>query len=407
MEEVARLWGWCFFVWYNVMNMDSDTGGQSTSEKQRQTAAELARRKVLESYRANPGNFEHQAEAVPKVDAEEWKKYHSAWQEYYQKYYGGYYGQAAKDYVEQTRLKLEREHVEQKSKLERQHAEQKAKMEEAKAVSALEAAIETEQEERRGQIRAKASSRARKIRKSKHFVPVIIGALVILVGLFFQYNQVIFANVAAYISPRGGEVSDISAIDPNVSSEVGPESVLIIPKLNVSVPIVFGAANDTVSMNNAMSNGVAHFSVPGASAMPGEIGNLVISGHSAGNVYRASDYKFIFSGLHRLTTGDLIHVNYDSTRYTYSVVEQMTVEPTNVGALVRNTEVPLLTLITCTPLGTSQYRLLVFAEQISPSSEGAATAEPLPGGVVDEGAQMPSGDPTPLEGLWNWLTGRD
>ena len=98
-----------------------------------------------------------------------------------------------------------------------------------------------------------------------------------------------------------------------------------------------------------------------------------------------------------------IHVNYDSVRYTYSVVGQKTVEPTDVAALTERSDVPMLTLITCTPLGTSRYRLLVMAEQISPSVEGAVSAEPLPN--IGETTEMPAGDPSPLEGFWNWLTG--
>ncbi|MCL1839380.1 sortase [Candidatus Saccharibacteria bacterium] len=366
--------------------MEDETGGLNSEQKQRQTAAQLARKKVLEAYGANPNNFAN-SEAQPKVDAEEWKKYHSAWQDYYQKYYGTYYSQAARDYVEQEKLRYERTHGK-----ELEQAVEKEMLAEA------------ENKGIREKIRAKATEGARKARRSKHFIPLIIGGIVILAGVLLQYNQVILANIAAYVTPGGGSVSELTAIDPNVSAEVGPEPLLIIPKLNVVVPIVFGAANDLLSMNNAMSNGVAHFAIPGASAVPGEIGNFAISGHSAGNVYRASDYKFIFSGLERLVERDLIYVNYKSVRYTYSVTGKQTVQPNNVGALTQSTNKPILTLITCTPLGTSRYRLLVFAEQVSPDPEGASSMEP---GLPDDEkpAEMPSNDPSPLEQFWNWLTG--
>lgn len=45
-----------------------------------------------------------------------------------------------------------------------------------------------------------------------------------------------------------------------------------------------------------MNQGVAQFSIPGANALPGQIGNLAISGHSAGDIYSSNPYKFIFSG---------------------------------------------------------------------------------------------------------------
>ena len=367
--------------------MDDETGGQNSGQKQRQTAAKLARQKVMEAYKADSRNFVDPNEQ-PKIDAEEWKKYHSAWQDYYQKYYGDYYNQAARTYVEQEKLRYERTHGQELEK-----AIEKELMEEAEAKGVRE------------QIRAKATEGARKARRSKHFAPLIIGGTVIVLGLLLQYNQVIFANVAAYVTPGGGSVSVIMEVDPNVSVEVGPESLVIIPKLNVKAPITFGSANDVASMNRAMSNGVAHFSVPGASAMPGEIGNFVVSGHSGGNVYQVSDYKFVFSGLQRLEARDLIYINYNSVRYTYSVVKKEVVEPKNVAALTQPTDKPMITLITCTPLGLATHRLLVFAEQVNPRWDDANTMEPvLPDDDLPE-IEMPSNDPSPLEQLWNWLTG--
>jgi len=368
--------------------MDNETGGLDSSDKQRRTAAEIARKKVLAAYGADPGNFVRPNEH-PKADAEEWKKYHSAWQDYYQKYYGDYYNQAARDYVEQERLKYERTQSDagNMEAIEREMREQ----------------VETQGI--REKIRSRATERARKVRRSKHFVPMALGATVILAGVLLQYNQTILANVAAYVTPGGGAVSELVVIDPNVEAAVGPESLLIIPKLNVAVPIVFGSANDVASMNRAMGNGVAHFAVPGASAVAGEIGNFVVSGHSAGNVYQVSDYKFVFSGLERLIERDLIYVNYQSVRYTYSVTSKQVVEPSNVAALTEETSKPILTLITCTPLGTSRYRLLVFAEQVGPDPGGATTTEPKPDDGTSE-VMMPPNAPTPLEQVWNWLTGR-
>ena len=92
-------------------------------------------------------------------------------------------------------------------------------------------------------------------------------------------------------------------------------------------------------------------------------------------------------------------------RYTYRVVKKEVVEPTNVAALVVETDKPLLTLVTCTPLGTSRYRLLVTAEQIAPNYGDADTAEDLP--TVDQNvdSEMPSNEPSFFEGIWNWLTG--
>ena len=69
--------------------------------------------------------------------------------------------------------------------------------------------------------------------------------------------------------------------------------------------------------------------------------------------------------------------------------------PTDVKALQIGTKKPMATLITCTPIGTAQSRLLVFAEQISPSPSNAKAA---PGTSSGESVtEMTGKSPTLLE----------
>ena len=182
--------------------------------------------------------------------------------------------------------------------------------------------------------------------------------------------------------------------------QVGPEPRLIVPKINVDVPIVWDAtAADQNSLNNAMNNGVAWFNIPGASAKPGEVGNFVVSGHSSNDWLDSGDYKFVFARLEQLTEGDVIYVNYNSVRYTYNIVRREVVKPTDVAALVDPTTKPLITLITCVPLGTANERLLVFAEQVSPDPKTAATSTPTPA-TTSTATKMPSNSPTFLQRLF-------
>ena len=209
-------------------------------------------------------------------------------------------------------------------------------------------------------IRKKANENASKSRHRRRFLPILAGISMMLIILFLQYNRLIFAPIMAYVSPGNTPSSEIEALDPTISQTVSPDPRLIIPKLNIDVPIHFGIPLTDVM--SSMNNGVAHYRIAGASAFPGEIGNLVITGHSAGDIYSSNPYKYIFSGLERLEDGDLIYVNYNSTRYIYRVVKKEVVDPSNVAALVVNTDKPIITLVTCTPLGTSRYRLLVTGE---------------------------------------------
>ena len=402
--------------------MDQKIGGQLTDEKSRQTAAKLAREKVLAAFASSRQNtiknMGRKADQIVsgtykqapintnvadnKQNSEEWKKYHSAWQNYYQKYYSEYYSKAAKNYLENERLKTER-----------RLQDEKRNNNSSVIASPQKPADPTEEEEQgilqdlRKTIRKHAKKAGSK-KLSKRLIPIFAGIIAVLIVLFMQYNRLIFAPIMAYVSPGNSSDTGISALDPTVTTAVGPDNRLIIPKLNIDVPVNFGISNDTKTINAAMENGVAQFSIPGASAMPGEIGNLVITGHSAGDVYSSNQYKFIFSGLERLTNGDLIYIDYQGTRYTYSVTGKETVEPTNVGALVYDTNKPMLTLVTCTPLGTSRYRLLVSAEQINPAPSGATQQESVDDSSSENNdSAMPQNEPTFFERIWNWLTGNN
>lgn len=386
--------------------MDSNTGGQAL-DPQRRAAAEIARRKVLAAYGktesaaasatgasayAEPNNSHLKDEPInPKIDAETWKRYHSEWQNYYQKYYGEYYANAAKQYIAKERLK-----------------DARSQAEEDDIVYALAHASGDEKTsdglKLRASIRRRATDSAKKTRKVRKFIPLIAGVTVTLVILFLQYNRLIFAPIFAYVSPGNAPASEIEALDPTITQTVSSDPRLIIPKLNIDVPIRFGVPLSGVM--EAMNNGVAHYRIAGASAYPGEIGNFIITGHSAGDIYSSNPYKYIFSGLERLEEGDLIYVNYESVRYTYQIIRKTVVEPTDVAALTIETNQPLITLVTCTPLGTSRYRLLVTGEQISPDYEGSEQQEEVTTSDSDQESELPANEPSFFEGIWNFLTGQ-
>ncbi|MBR3138857.1 class E sortase [Candidatus Saccharibacteria bacterium] len=401
--------------------MNPENGGQSSYDLQKQAAAAIARKKVLAAYAAtarknalktdDKGGRLKDEPVTSKINSESWKKYHSAWQDYYQKYYSDYYSRAAQNYIAKERLKDAREKAEEEEILS--SLTRASKKTDDKAGLSLKAdghhsAVQSSESAEdianslKHKIRKKATESAKKTRRHRKLIPVLAGVAVVLLILFLQYNRLIFAPIMAYVSPGNAPASQIDAIDPTITGEVSADPRLIIPKLNIDVPIRFGISLSEVM--SAMNNGVAHYRIAGASAYPGEIGNVVITGHSAGDVYSSNPYKFIFSGLERLEDGDLIYVNYNSVRYTYRVVKKEVVEPSNVASLVVDTNKPILTLVTCTPLGTSRYRLLVTAEQISPSFDNASEADKITP-TTDEAEVLPSNEPSFFEGIWNFLTG--
>ena len=390
---------------YNF-SMNPDNGGPILNDAQRKTAAEIARKKVLAAYGktntsdsaySEPNNSHMKDEPLnPRLNSESWKKYHSEWQNYYQRYYSEYYSNAAKQYVAKERLKDARESAEEDEIVY------------ALARSGSQAREQSGLKLRSG-IRKKATDNAKKVRKFRRFMPLIAGLSVMFLILFLQYNRLIFAPIMAYVSPGNAPAGEIEALDPTITQTVSSDPRLIIPKLNIDVPVRFGVALSDVM--GAMNNGVAHYRIAGASAYPGEVGNFIITGHSAGDVYSSNPYKYIFSGLERLEEGDLIYVNYNSVRYTYRVTVKNVIEPTNVSALVIDAGKPIITLVTCTPLGTSRYRLLVTGEQISPEYAGENKPEDTPEEQPTEpepsqDSELPANEPSFFERIWNFLTGQ-
>jgi len=332
---------------------------------------------------ANPYDRTHNTH--PQPEAEQWKQYHTAWQTYYQKYYEGYYEaqkaqhQAAQPVASST----------DSNGFFSQQTDLAATTNELNKDQAL--------FELRQKLLGKVQDSAKNIRKSRHFVPIAAALTVILIFVFLQYNRVFIATVNAYVSPGSISAQNI-VIDPTNDAVVGQDPRLIIPKINVDVPVIYGVGNDYNSQMAAMAKGVADFAIPGASSRPGQVGNTVLSGHSSNDLFDGGDYKFIFAQLEKMVVGDTVYTNYEGKRYTYVVTKTEVVKPTQVNKLVYPTDKPILTLITCTPLGTSRDRLLVTAEQVSPDPGAAAAAPAEDTSKTD--AVIPGSSPTMLERLF-------
>ena len=321
----------------NLFSDQNNTANSTTSQSNNQQLEDI-----------NPYERTHTDHVDPQ--AEQWRQYHSAWQTYYQKYYDGYYSHHYKA-----------NRPDQTESSNNNHSQNQA-------LSKDEAVFDLRQK-----LLGKVSESAKKIKKSRHFIPIISGLIVILIFLFLQYNQFIIGNIVSYISPGSIDPQNI-VVNPDTDVAVSSEPRLIIPKINVDVPVWYDIGNDYDSQMAAMAKGVAHFAITGANSHPGQVGNTVIAGHSSNDLLSAGDYKFIFSQLDKLVAGDTIYANYNSKRYTYIVTKKQVVSPTDVNSLVYTTDKPILTLLTCTPVGTATSRLLVIAEQISPDPAKATAA---------------------------------
>lgn len=139
-------------------------------------------------------------------------------------------------------------------------------------------------------------------------------------------------------------------------SERPQEFFITIPKLKIKKARVLV---DSLKFNQNLS----HF--PG-SAIPGEVGNSFITGHSILPQFAdPNNYKAIFTKLSDLEVGDDIYIEMGGTNLHFSVQYSKVVDPRDLSVLLpisstgRN-----LTLMTCVPPGTNLKRLVVITSLI-------------------------------------------
>lgn len=223
------------------------------------------------------------------------------------------------------------------------------------------------------------------------FFGLSMGLVVIVVLLFGFFNE---RFIAPFMTPSRAVSNTPIIIDPN-SAAVGKDPLIIIPKINVEIPVVYDEPSiEEAKIQAGLERGVVHYAT---TASPGEKGNGVIFGHSANNILNKGKYKFAFVLLKRLELGDTFYIHKDGKRYVYKVFDKKIVPPTDVSVLNAGDKPATMTLITCDPPGTSLNRLVVVGEQISPdpNTNTASTAKP------SDTAGTPSSLPSEGQTLWD------
>jgi len=127
------------------------------------------------------------------------------------------------------------------------------------------------------------------------------------------------------------------------------ETVLEIPSIDVEGVVVQG-----INSNN-MDRGFWHFPT---SKFPGEKGNSVVIGHRFQNIPPARD---TFYNLDKLNIGDEIYIKQGDDSLTFIVTHMEIVEKNDISILKDSSDYRL-TLVTCTPLWTSDQRLVITAK---------------------------------------------
>lgn len=132
-------------------------------------------------------------------------------------------------------------------------------------------------------------------------------------------------------------------------------------KFTITVPKLKIEKMDVLVDTNDLSKGLIH--LPG-SALPGEKGNIFISGHSA-----LSQFSLLksapFSKLSELKKGDQIIIETPGSKFVYEVAGSKIVDPRDLSVIAApESRGRYISLMTCVPPGLNLKRLIVLGKMI-------------------------------------------
>lgn len=142
-------------------------------------------------------------------------------------------------------------------------------------------------------------------------------------------------------------------IDPPLDADAAEPVIemgrISIPKIGVDMTMYEGIRNTTLDY------GPGHW--PG-SALPGQVGNVVVAGH------RTSKHR-VFHDVDELEPGDeIVFTADDGTEQVYAVREVEIVEPDAIW-IVDPTDTPTVTLFACHPPGSTTQRIVVYGDLVT------------------------------------------
>lgn len=174
---------------------------------------------------------------------------------------------------------------------------------------------------------------------------------------------------ASILNTKIAEKSSTQPIPKLSASVYPPDTRIIIPRILKNVPVV-GVNNENLiarkweelekDIQQSLKSGVVHY--PGT-ALPGEIGNAVFTGHSSYYAWDAGRFKDVFALLHEVKTGDKVFIFHNQKKFIYEIFDIRVVLPSEIDVLGKTND-ERITLITCTPLGTNLKRLVVTGKRV-------------------------------------------
>lgn len=154
-----------------------------------------------------------------------------------------------------------------------------------------------------------------------------------------------------------------ASLSPNQSPTVWLGGSLSIPSLKITAPLVYVSERSEKAFQLGLQRGVVQY--PGT-ALPGQLGNVYIFGHSSDYSWAKGSYKTVLAKLPQIKLGSEIKLTDGAgTVYTYKVIKTAIVLPTETKYLSQyNYQKKLLTVQTSYPVGTALKRFLAIAELV-------------------------------------------
>ncbi len=171
----------------------------------------------------------------------------------------------------------------------------------------------------------------------------------------YNQNYSVLGDSTDYTQLSNWFTSDSNNSPQNhlTTSDNGGKYYLSIPKLKIKDAMVIIGSSD-------LKKSLIQYP---QTALPGQLGNTVIFGHSVlPQLFNPKSYVSIFATLHTLKIGDEILLSYDGSQYKYVVSEMFEVKADDFSVLDQRYDTKTLSIITCSPPGTYLRRLVVRAE---------------------------------------------
>ena len=189
-------------------------------------------------------------------------------------------------------------------------------------------------------------------------IDVIVALLSSITILFITY--IIFStkieSTISLINLISVDISSkkeiVTVIDKNNKIKNYPEygtsyATIIIPKIDINLPVYFG---DTLDI---LKNGVGHSS---GSYFPGEGGSIIYMGHNS---------KYMLNRLGELDINDQIKIQTNYGEYNYKVFDMKIILENEFEKLPIQRDKEMLMIYTCYPfdnIGYTTKRYVVYAE---------------------------------------------